>query len=73
MFRDEIVKKSEPLIKKAKDKGYSENTLIIMGFLAFGSHNDGNEETTITVFNRLTDESSDEHEFLKKATRYLDF
>ena len=43
-----------------------------MGFLVFGSHNDGNEETTITVFNMLMDESSDEHEFLKKATRYLE-
>lgn len=67
-----LLKSPSHLLKKAKDKGYSENALIIMGFLAFGSHNDGNEETTITVFNRLMDESSDEHEFLKKATRYLE-
>lgn len=71
MWNDKIKQKAQPLINKFNEKGYSDYAYTVMGFLAFGSHNDGNEETTINKFSELLDKSKDEHEFLKEASAYF--
>nr|DAN95849.1 MAG TPA: hypothetical protein [Caudoviricetes sp.] len=73
MYRGEIVKKARPLIDKFNEKGYSDDAYKIMGFLAFGTYNDGNEEKTIEKFIELLDTTSNEDDFLLEATKYLGF
>ena len=73
MYRGEIVKKARPLIDKFNEKGYSDDAYKIMGFLAFGTYNDGNEEKTIEKFIKLLDTTSNEDDFLLEATKYLGF
>ena len=71
MYRGEIVKKARPLIDKFNEKGYSDDAYKIMGFLAFGKHNDGNEEKTIEKIIELLDSTSTEKEFLDEASDYF--
>lgn len=71
MWNEDIEKKARPLIDKFNEKGYSDYAYTVMGFLAFGSNNNGNEEITIKKFLSLLDECKNEHEFLSAASAYF--
>lgn len=72
MYRGEIRKKAQPLIKKFKEKGYSRDAYMIMGFLVFGKDNDGNEYAAIDKSMELLDKCKNETEFIKGLTKYFD-
>lgn len=71
MWNETISTQAQPLIDKYKSKGYSKYGYTVMGFLAFGKHNDGNEEKTIEKFIELLDSTSTEKEFLDEASDYF--
>lgn len=73
MWNETISTQAQPMIDKYKSKGYSKDGYTIMGFLAFGTYNNGNEEKTIEKFIELLDTTSNEDDFLLEATKYLGF
>lgn len=64
---EEIKNKTDEFIRKAKEAGYSEDSIFICGFFVFCEENDGKEEELLSKFIELIDKYPDEREFVAEA------
>lgn len=68
---EEELMKDRQLIRKAKDRGFSYDTMFICGVLAFSKENRPRAAEILDEFIRLIDETKDEDEFVEEATGLL--
>nr|DAD76296.1 MAG TPA: hypothetical protein [Siphoviridae sp. cttDR14] len=64
---EEIKNKTDEFIRKAREAGYSEDSIFICGVFVFCEENDGKEEELLDKFIELIDKYPDEREFVAQA------